>query len=71
MLTRPALLGIRVPRRVLVVAGLILVAGVFFGGPVAKHLSVGGSSDPHAVSSKAKDLLAARFNAGEIDLVSR
>jgi RND superfamily putative drug exporter len=69
VLTRLAILGIRTPRRVLVVAGLIFVAAALFGAPVAKHLSAGGFSDPHAASSKAKDLLATRFNAGDPNLV--
>ncbi|HYU65857.1 MAG TPA: MMPL family transporter [Jatrophihabitantaceae bacterium] len=69
MLTRLANLGIRAPRRVLVVAGLIFVAGALFGAPVAKHLSAGGFNDPNAASSEARDLLASRFNAGDPNLV--
>ncbi len=69
MLTRLALLGIRAPRRVLATAGLIFVAAFVLGAPVAKHLSAGGFSDPHAPSSKAKDLLASRFDAGDPNLV--
>ncbi len=69
MLTRLALLGIRAPRRLLAAAGLIFVAAALFGAPVAKHLSAGGFSDPHAPSSKAKDLLASRFDAGDPNLV--
>src|SRR6266581_2582284 len=69
MLTRLAQLSIRAPRRVLVVAGLIFVAGALFGAPVAKHLSAGGFNDPNAASSEARDLLASRFNAGDPNLV--
>jgi putative drug exporter of the RND superfamily len=69
VLTRLANLGIHAPRRVLVVAGLIFVAGALFGAPVAKHLSAGGFADPNAASSEAKDLLADRFNAGDPNLI--
>ena len=69
MLTRLAQIGIRAPRRILVVAGLIFVAAALFGAPVAKHLSAGGFADPNAASSEAKDLLADRFNAGDPNLV--
>ena len=69
VLTRLAQLGVRAPRRVLGVAGLIFVAGALFGAPVAKHLSAGGFNDPNAASSEARDLLASRFNAGDPNLV--
>jgi RND superfamily putative drug exporter len=69
MLTRLADLGIRTPRRVLVISGVLFLLAVVSGAPVASHLSAGGFSDPGSSSSKAKDLLAARFDAGDANLV--
>ena len=69
MLARIANLGIRIPRRILIVAGLIVVAAALFGAPVAKHLSAGGFASPGAPSTKANDLLASRFRAGDPNLV--
>lgn len=69
MLTRLANIGIRAPRRVLVAAGFLLVLAVIFGAPVAAHLSAGGFRDPHSASSKADDLLQAKFNAGDDNLI--
>lgn len=69
MLTRFAHLGIRAPRRVLALAGLVFLAAALFGAPVAKHLSAGGFSDPNADSTKANDLLNTRFHAGDPNLV--
>jgi len=69
MLARVANLGIRHPRRILAIAALALVAAALFGGQVQKHLAAGGFSDPGAASSKANDLLADRFHAGDPNLV--
>ncbi|HEY7050362.1 MAG TPA: MMPL family transporter [Jatrophihabitantaceae bacterium] len=69
MLARLANLGIRYPRRVLGIAALLLVAAAAFGGQVQKHLSAGGFSDPGAASSRANDLLADRFHAGDPNLL--
>jgi RND superfamily putative drug exporter len=69
MLARIADLGIRSPRRVLLIAALVLIGAAAFGGPVQKHLSAGGFSDPRAPSSRANDLLASRFHAGNPNLV--
>jgi hypothetical protein len=62
MLTRFAELGLRAPKRVLVVAGLLLVLAAIFGGPVASHLESGGFTDPAADSTKAANLLDAKFH---------
>ena len=57
MLTRLANLGIRAPRRVLGLAGLLLVLAAIYGVGAASHLSSGGFSDPTAPSSRAADVL--------------
>ena len=69
MLTRCAELGIRAPKYVLGFAGLVLVLFAVFGAPVASHLSAGGFNDPNSQSSKANDLLADRFDAGDANLI--
>jgi putative drug exporter of the RND superfamily len=69
LLARLANLGIRFPRRILGLAGFVLVAAAIFGAPVAAHLSAGGFSDPGSPSSQADDLLASKFGAGESNLV--
>ena len=69
MLARLANLGIRFPRRVLGLAGLVLVAAAIFGAPVSAHLSSGGFSDPGSPSSQADDLLASKFDAGDPNLI--
>jgi RND superfamily putative drug exporter len=69
VLTRLADLGIAAPRRVLAVAGLLLVLGAVFGSSAANHLSSGGFRDPHAASTTAEDLLQTRFHAGEANLI--
>jgi putative drug exporter of the RND superfamily len=69
MLTRLANLGIRAPRRVLTIGGLLLVLAAIFGGSAASHLSAGGFDDPSAPSSKAKDLLESKFDAGDANLL--
>jgi putative drug exporter of the RND superfamily len=69
MLARLANLGIGYPRRVLAGALLLLVLAAAFGAQVQRHLSAGGFSDPAAASSKANDLLASRFDAGDPNLL--
>src|SRR5262249_17514116 len=69
MLARLANLGIRYPRRVLAGALLLLVLAAAFRPHVQKPLPAGGFSDPSAASSKANDLLASRFDAGDPNLV--
>ncbi len=69
MLTRFAELGIRAPKYVLGFAGLVLALFAVFGAPVAAHLSAGGFNDPNSQSSKANDLLADEFRAGDANLI--
>ncbi|HET8665957.1 MAG TPA: MMPL family transporter [Nocardioides sp.] len=69
MLTRLADLGIRAPRRVLGVAGLLLVLGGIFGSTAADHLSSGGFRDPDAPSTKAEEILQKDFRAGDANLI--
>ncbi|HEX3816473.1 MAG TPA: MMPL family transporter [Mycobacteriales bacterium] len=69
MLTRIANLGLRAPRRLLGIAALLLAAAAVFGAPVSRHLSAGGFADPGAASTKANNLLASRFHAGDPNLV--
>jgi RND superfamily putative drug exporter len=69
MLTRLAELGLRAPKRVLAAAGLLLVLGAIFGGPVASHLEAGGFTDPSADSTRAGQLIDARFHGGQANLV--
>src|SRR4051794_26379013 len=69
MLTRLAELGLRAPKRILAGAGLLLVLAAIFGGPVASHLQAGGFTDPSADSTRATQLLDARFHGGQANLV--
>ncbi|QZT61707.1 MMPL family transporter [Mycolicibacterium austroafricanum] len=69
MLHRIALLAIAAPRRVLVVALLIMVGCGIFGAPVAKHLSAGGFQDPTSESARATQLLVDKFDQGDMELV--
>ena len=69
MLSRLAALGLRAPKRVLAAAGLLLVLGAVFGGPVASHLQAGGFTDPAADSTRATTLLDAKFHGGQANLV--
>lgn len=69
MLQRIAHLAIAAPRRVLVIAALVMVATGIFGIPVAKSLSAGGFQDPTSESSQATRLLADQFDRGDMQLV--
>ncbi len=69
MLARLAELGIAAPRRVLAVAGLLLVFAGVFGSSAADHLSAGGFQDPGAASTRAQDLLQHDFQAGDTNLI--
>ena len=69
MLTRLARLAIAAPRRVLLVAGFLLVVGGLFGAPVAGHLLTGGFTDPSADSTKATQVIDAHFAGGQANLV--
>jgi RND superfamily putative drug exporter len=69
VLARLADLGIAAPRRVLVVAGLLLVLAGAFGSSAADHLSSGGFQDPNAASTRAQDILQKDFQAGDANLI--
>ena len=69
MLRRVATLAIHAPRRILIATGILFVAAVVFGAPVASHLASGGFVDPKSASIRADDLLGTRFGSGEINLV--
>src|SRR3954468_22716660 len=69
MLRRIALLAIAAPRRILVVAALVMVAAAVFGIPVAKSLSAGGFQDPTSESSEATKLLTDKFHQGDMQLL--
>lgn len=69
MLHRIALVAIAAPRRVLVVALLIMVGCGIFGVPVATHLSAGGFQDPTSESARATQLLVDKFDQGDMDLI--
>src|SRR3954471_19337759 len=69
MLTRLALLAIRAPRRVLLIAGILLIGGGLFGAPVASHLLTGGFTDPSADSTKATQVIDDRFAGGQANIL--
>jgi RND superfamily putative drug exporter len=69
MLTALANRGIGRPKRVLGIAGILLVVGAAFGAPVASKLGAGGYNDPNSPSAAARDLLADKFHTGNANLV--
>ncbi len=69
MLRRVARLAIAAPRRILVIAALVMVAAAIFGIPVAKSLSAGGFQDPASESAQAIHLLTDKFGQSDQQLV--
>jgi len=69
VLQRIATTAIAAPRRILVVAALVMIAAGIFGIPVANKLSAGGFQDPTAESALATQLLADKFHRGDMQLV--
>ncbi|SEA95316.1 MULTISPECIES: MMPL family transporter [unclassified Mycobacterium] len=69
MLNRIALLAIAAPKRILAVAGLVLIASAIFGVPVVKTLPAGGFQDPKSESSQASRLLATKFHQGDMPML--
>ncbi len=69
MLNRIALLAIAAPKRILALAGLVLIAAAIFGVPVVKTLPAGGFQDPKAESSQASRLLATKFHQGDMPML--
>ncbi|WP_460358723.1 MMPL family transporter [Mycobacterium sp. ZZG] len=69
MLHRIASLAIAAPRRVLVIALLVMVACGIFGAPVARHLSAGGFQDPTSESARATQVLVDKFDQGDMEML--
>jgi RND superfamily putative drug exporter len=69
VLQRIAYLATVAPRRILVIAALVMVAAGIFGIPVAKTLSAGGFQDPTSESAQATKLLVDKFGQGDMELV--
>jgi len=69
LLHRIALMAIAAPRRILVVALLVMVGCGLYGVPVIKHLSAGGFQDPTSQSAEATQLLVDKFGQGDMELV--
>jgi uncharacterized membrane protein YdfJ with MMPL/SSD domain len=69
MLQRIARLAIVAPRRILVIAALVLVGAAIFGIPVAKSLSAGGFQDPTSESARAIQLLTDKFGQSDQQMV--
>ena len=69
MLSRLAELGIRFPRRVLALAGLVLLIAAAYGAQAASHLASGGFYDTGAPSWQARNTLTNTFHTGDPNLV--
>ena len=69
MLESIARLAIRAPRRIIAIALLVMAGTAVFGIPVAKSLSAGGFEDPTAGSAHAAQLLAGKFNQGDMQML--
>jgi uncharacterized membrane protein YdfJ with MMPL/SSD domain len=69
MLHRIALLAIAVPRQVIAVTLLVMVAAGIFGVPVAKSLSASGFQDPTSESARATQLLTDKFGQGDMQML--
>ena len=69
MLTRLANLGIRFPKQLLAIAGLLLVAAAVYGAPAASHLASGGFYDTGAESGIALNTLTNTFHTGDPNLI--
>ena len=64
-----ARLAIRAPRRIIAIALFVLAGTAVFGLPVANSLSAGGFADPTADSARAAQLLAGKFNQGDMQML--
>jgi RND superfamily putative drug exporter len=69
MLQKITRAAITAPRRIVVVALLIMVGAAVFGIPVTTGLSTGGFRDPTSQSWRASQLLADKFGVGDMQLV--
>jgi RND superfamily putative drug exporter len=64
-----ARLAIRAPRRIIAIALLVMAGTAVFGIPAANSLSAGGFEDPTAGSAHAAQLLAGKFNQGDMQML--
>ena len=69
MLRKIAISAIATPRRIIAVALLMMVGAAVFGIPVTTSLSTGGFRDPTSQSWHASQLLADKFDVGDMQLV--
>ncbi len=69
MLEGIARLAIRAPRRIIAVALLVMAGAAVFGIPAANSLSTGGFEDPTAASAQAAQLLAGKFDQGDMQML--
>jgi uncharacterized membrane protein YdfJ with MMPL/SSD domain len=69
VLQRLARLAIAAPKRIIVIALLVMVGTAIFGIPVTKSLSAGGMQDPTSESAQATKLLVDKFDQGDLGLL--
>jgi putative drug exporter of the RND superfamily len=69
VLERIARLAIHAPRRVIVIAVLVMIGSAVFGVPAAKSLSAGGFENPNSESRRATNLLADKFDQGDLQML--
>jgi putative drug exporter of the RND superfamily len=69
VLQKIAISAIAAPRRIIAVALLIMIGAAIFGIPVTTSLSTGGFRDPTSQSWRASQLLADKFDIGDMQLV--
>jgi RND superfamily putative drug exporter len=69
VLERITRLAIRAPRRIIALALFIVAGAAVFGLPVANSLSAGGFQDPTSESAHASQVLAGKFNQGDMQML--
>ncbi|MDD4868606.1 MAG: MMPL family transporter, partial [Mycobacterium sp.] len=69
MLGRIARLAIHAPRLAIGIAVLVIAVAAVLGLPVIGSLSAGGFQDPTSESAHAADLLSAKFDRGDVQLL--
>ncbi len=69
LLHKIARLAITAPKRVIMVAVLVMIGAAVFGVPVAKSLSSGGFQDPTSESASAAHLLSEKFGQSDMQLL--
>ena len=69
MLENIARLAIRAPRRIIAIDVLVMVGTAVFGIPAANDLSAGGFEDPTSDSAHASQLLAGKFDQGDMQML--